>query len=85
MERLQQLMNSMPGGMGSAMAGGDAPTPDCAEKVHVSSLALLKRDLCGQADFIAARGAPLPAAAACSLTDSPMPRLPSSPSRGYHG
>jgi len=22
--------------------GGDSPTPDCAEKVHVSSLALLK-------------------------------------------
>lgn len=41
MERLQQLMNSMPGGMGGAM-GGDSPTPDCAEKVHVSSLALLK-------------------------------------------
>ncbi|GAX14702.1 26S proteasome regulatory subunit N11 [Fistulifera solaris] len=39
MERLQQLMNSMPGGMGG---GGDSPSPDCAEKVHVSSLALLK-------------------------------------------
>lgn len=42
MERLQQLMNSMPGGMGGAIGGGDSPTPDCAEKVHVSSLALLK-------------------------------------------
>ncbi|KAL7562377.1 hypothetical protein ACA910_020412 [Epithemia clementina (nom. ined.)] len=42
MERLQQLMRGMPaGGMGGAM-GGDSPTPDCAEKVHVSSLALLK-------------------------------------------
>ena len=42
MERLQQLMRGMPaGGMGAAM-GGDSPTPDCAEKVHVSSLALLK-------------------------------------------
>jgi 26S proteasome regulatory subunit N11 len=40
MERLQQLMNSMPGGMGGM--GGDSPSPDCAEKVHVSSLALLK-------------------------------------------
>ena len=28
--------------MGGAGGGGDAPTPDCAEKVHVSSLALLK-------------------------------------------
>ncbi|GAX09784.1 26S proteasome regulatory subunit N11 [Fistulifera solaris] len=41
MERLQQLMNSMPGGMGG-MGGGDSPSPDCSEKVHVSSLALLK-------------------------------------------
>ena len=41
MERLQQLMRGMPGGMGGA-PGGDSPTPDCAEKVHVSSLALLK-------------------------------------------
>lgn len=39
MERLQQLMRGIPGGGGG---GGDAPTPDCAEKVHVSSLALLK-------------------------------------------
>lgn len=31
-----------PGGMGGGMGGGDSPTPDCAEKVHVSSLALLK-------------------------------------------
>mmetsp|Transcript_28206 Transcript_28206/g.40401 ORF Transcript_28206/g.40401 Transcript_28206/m.40401 type:complete len:311 (+) Transcript_28206:98-1030(+) len=41
MERLQQLMRGMPG----AGAGGgnkDSPTPDCAEKIHVSSLALLK-------------------------------------------
>jgi len=43
MERLQQLMSSMPGGMGGAMGvGGDSTTPDCAEKVHISSLALLK-------------------------------------------
>lgn len=43
MERLQQLMRGM--GPGSGLGGGagsDAPTPDCAEKVHVSSLALLK-------------------------------------------
>jgi 26S proteasome regulatory subunit N11 len=37
MERLQQLMRAMPGG-----GGGESPSPDCAEKVHVSSLALLK-------------------------------------------
>ena len=42
MERLQQLMRGMgPSGMGGG-AGSDAPTPDCAEKVHISSLALLK-------------------------------------------
>ena len=33
----------MPGGGGlGGPGGGDSPTPDCAEKVHVSSLALLK-------------------------------------------
>lgn len=43
MERLQQLMRGMPHGMGGgASSGGDNPSPDCAEKVHVSSLALLK-------------------------------------------
>jgi 26S proteasome regulatory subunit N11 len=42
MERLQQLMRGMPGGGGLGAAGSDSPTPDCAEKVHVSSLALLK-------------------------------------------
>jgi 26S proteasome regulatory subunit N11 len=43
MERLQQLMRGMPHGMGGgAGAGQDSPVPDCAEKVHVSSLALLK-------------------------------------------
>jgi len=42
MERIQQLMRSMPpGGMGGSPST-DSPTPDCAEKVHVSSLALLK-------------------------------------------
>jgi 26S proteasome regulatory subunit N11 len=43
MERLHQLMRGMPGGGGlGGSAGSDSPTPDCAEKVHVSSLALLK-------------------------------------------
>mmetsp|Transcript_8301 Transcript_8301/g.24549 ORF Transcript_8301/g.24549 Transcript_8301/m.24549 type:complete len:313 (+) Transcript_8301:132-1070(+) len=43
MERLHQLMRGMPGAGGlGAGAGADSPTPDCAEKVHVSSLALLK-------------------------------------------
>ena len=42
MERLQQLMRGMPGGGLGGGAGADSPTPDCAEKVHVSSLALLK-------------------------------------------
>ena len=40
MERLQQLMRGMP--TGGAGGGSDAPSPDCAEKVHVSSLSLLK-------------------------------------------
>mmetsp|Transcript_13307 Transcript_13307/g.26593 ORF Transcript_13307/g.26593 Transcript_13307/m.26593 type:complete len:309 (+) Transcript_13307:179-1105(+) len=39
MDRLQQLMRGMPGG---GMGRPDAPIPDCSEKVHVSSLALLK-------------------------------------------
>jgi len=38
MDRLQQLMRGMPGGG----VRPDAPIPDCSEKVHVSSLALLK-------------------------------------------
>jgi 26S proteasome regulatory subunit N11 len=43
MERLQQLMRGMPGGAGlGGGPGSDSPAPDCAEKVHVSSLALLK-------------------------------------------
>lgn len=43
MERLQQLMRGMPGGgLGGGSSSSDSPTPDCAEKVHVSSLALLK-------------------------------------------
>lgn len=35
-------MRGMPGGGLGGGAGSDSPTPDCAEKVHVSSLALLK-------------------------------------------
>lgn len=42
MERLHQLMRGMPGGGLGGGVGSDSPTPDCAEKVHVSSLALLK-------------------------------------------
>lgn len=42
MERLQQLMRGMPGGSMGGTGTGDSDTPDCAEKVHVSSLALLK-------------------------------------------
>uniref|UniRef100_A0A7S2A0L3 MPN domain-containing protein n=1 Tax=Trieres chinensis TaxID=1514140 RepID=A0A7S2A0L3_TRICV len=43
MDRIQQLMRGMPGGVpGAGGAGGDSPTPDTSEKVHVSSLALLK-------------------------------------------
>lgn len=40
MDRIQQLMRGMPGGLGNG--NSDAPIPDSAEKVHVSSLALLK-------------------------------------------
>ena len=42
MDRLQQLVSGMPGGAGMGGSSKDSPTPDCAEKVHVSSLALLK-------------------------------------------
>ena len=45
MERFQQFMRGMPGGMGGGGGNGNSdhqPLPDCAEKVHVSSLALLK-------------------------------------------
>lgn len=42
MDRIQQLMRGMPGGMGGSSPSSDSPLPDCAEKVHVSSLALLK-------------------------------------------
>lgn len=36
------MRNMPPGGMGGVGGMSDSPTPDCAEKVHVSSLALLK-------------------------------------------
>jgi len=43
MDRLQQLMSRMPGAGGGGAGGNkDSPSPDCAEKIHVSSLALLK-------------------------------------------
>jgi len=42
MDRIQQLMRGMPGGLGGSSGNSDSPLPDCAEKVHVSSLALLK-------------------------------------------
>lgn len=40
MERLQQLLSSLGGGMGAPAP--DAPLPDTAEKVQISSLSLLK-------------------------------------------
>mmetsp|Transcript_120 Transcript_120/g.156 ORF Transcript_120/g.156 Transcript_120/m.156 type:complete len:312 (-) Transcript_120:178-1113(-) len=42
MDRIQQLMRTMPGNIGGGGGFTDSPLPDCAEKVHVSSLALLK-------------------------------------------
>ena len=45
MERLQQFMRGMPGGGmngGNSLSSDHTPLPDCSEKVHVSSLALLK-------------------------------------------
>ena len=39
-QRLQQLLSSMPGRGGGAAP--DAPTPDTAEKIQISSLSLLK-------------------------------------------
>jgi len=43
MDRIQQLMRGIPGtGLGTPGNLSDSPIPDSAEKVHVSSLALLK-------------------------------------------
>lgn len=43
MDRIQQLMRGIPGaGLGSNGNSSDSPIPDSSEKVHVSSLALLK-------------------------------------------
>ena len=41
-DRIQQLMRGMPGGGLGSGGNSDSPSPDCSEKVHVSSLALLK-------------------------------------------
>jgi hypothetical protein len=40
LQRLQQMLNQMPGR--GAGGGGDAPAPDTAEKIQISSLSLLK-------------------------------------------
>ncbi len=42
MDRLQRLFGNLPGLPGQGGGGGDTPMGDTAEKVHVSSLALLK-------------------------------------------
>ncbi|OQR81687.1 26S proteasome non-ATPase regulatory subunit 14 [Thraustotheca clavata] len=43
MDRLQRLFGNLPGMTGHGMGGGnDGPAVDTAEKVHISSLALLK-------------------------------------------
>ncbi|CAM9852765.1 unnamed protein product, partial [Phaeothamnion confervicola] len=42
MDRFQQLFNNMPGMGGQGGGAPDAPVVDTAEKVHISSLALLK-------------------------------------------
>jgi hypothetical protein len=39
MQRLQQMMRNMPG---QGAAAPDAPAPDTAEKIQISSLSLLK-------------------------------------------
>lgn len=42
MDRLQRLFGNLPGLPGQGSAGMDGPLVDTAEKVHISSLALLK-------------------------------------------
>ncbi|DAZ98999.1 TPA: hypothetical protein N0F65_011254 [Lagenidium giganteum] len=42
MDRLQRLFGNLPGIVGQSGPGSDAPLVDTAEKVHISSLALLK-------------------------------------------
>ncbi|TMW67732.1 hypothetical protein Poli38472_007404 [Pythium oligandrum] len=42
MDRLQRLFGNLPGLSGQGGPGGDTPMVDTAEKVHISSLALLK-------------------------------------------
>ena len=42
MERLQRLFGNLPGLPGQGGPGADGPLVDTAEKVHISSLALLK-------------------------------------------
>jgi hypothetical protein len=42
MDRLQRLFGNLPGLPGQGGPGGDTPMVDTAEKVHISSLALLK-------------------------------------------
>lgn len=42
MDRLQRLFGNLPGLPGQGGAGMDGPLVDTAEKVHISSLALLK-------------------------------------------
>ena len=41
LQRLQQLLANMPGG-GQRGPAADAPAPDTAEKIQISSLSLLK-------------------------------------------
>lgn len=42
MDRLQRLFGNLPGLPGQGGPGADGPLVDTAEKVHISSLALLK-------------------------------------------
>lgn len=42
MDRLQRLFGNLPGLSGQGGPGQDTPMVDTAEKVHISSLALLK-------------------------------------------
>lgn len=42
MDRLQRLFGNLPGLPGQGGPGADSPMVDTAEKVHISSLALLK-------------------------------------------
>lgn len=56
MDRLQRLFGNMPGMQGQG--NPDAPVVDTAEKVHISSLSLLKMLKHGNVSFVNSNSSP---------------------------